>query len=118
MKLIAERLNGSALYTGEGVRLIVGDSRHALMYFEDNYFQSCITSPPYWSLRDYGIVGQIGAEDSVDEYITDLVTIFREVRRTLRDDGTLWLTNSVPTIIQSVGALFLAIGLVQRRRKG
>ncbi|NJO85192.1 MAG: site-specific DNA-methyltransferase [Blastochloris sp.] len=91
MKLTTDRLNGSALYTGEGVRLIVGDARHALTHFDDNSFQCCITSPPYWSLRDYGIAGQIGAEDSVDEYVADIVTIFREVRRTLRDDGTLWL---------------------------
>jgi len=91
MKMIAERLNGTALYRGEGVHLIVGDARRELVHFEDNYFQSCITSPPYWSLRDYGIEGQIGAEDSVDQYIADLVAIFGEVRRTLRDDGTLWL---------------------------
>lgn len=91
MKLIAEHLNGSNLYTGDGVRLIVDDSRAALAHFGDNYFQSCITSPPYWGLRDYGIQGQIGSEESVDAYIADLVAIFREVRRTLKDNGTLWL---------------------------
>lgn len=91
MRLIAERRNGSVTYRGDGLRLIVDDSRHALQSFEDNYFQTCITSPPYWSLRDYGIAGQIGAESSVEEYITDLVGVFREVRRTLRNDGTLWL---------------------------
>jgi site-specific DNA-methyltransferase (cytosine-N4-specific) len=51
----------------------------------------CVTSPPYWGLRDYGIEGQIGAEQTVEAYYADLVAIFREVRRTLRDDGTLWL---------------------------
>jgi DNA modification methylase len=53
--------------------------------------QSCITSPPYWSLRDYGITGQIGLEHKVTEYISNLVVIFERVRRALRDDGTLWL---------------------------
>jgi site-specific DNA-methyltransferase (adenine-specific)/site-specific DNA-methyltransferase (cytosine-N4-specific) len=78
--------------SGEGVsKIIVGDSRHILQEFDDDYFQCCITSPPYWSLRDYNIPGQIGAEESINEYIADLVSVFREVRRTLRDDGTLWL---------------------------
>ena len=71
--------------------LIVGDARKELARFPDGYFQCCVTSPPYWGLRDYGIDGQIGAEVRVDDYIADLVAVFREVRRTLRDDGTLWL---------------------------
>lgn len=91
MQLIAERVHGAAMYKGDGLRLIVDDSRKALIHFGDNYFQTCITSPPYWSLRDYGIDGQIGSENTIDEYIGDLVLIFREVRRTLRNDGTLWL---------------------------
>lgn len=71
--------------------IIVGDARHILMDFPDQHFQCVVTSPPYWGLRDYGIEGQIGAESKVEDYIADLVRIFREVRRTLRDDGTLWL---------------------------
>ncbi len=71
--------------------LIVGDARKELARFADGSFQCCVTSPPYWGLRDYGIDGQIGAEVRVDDYIADLVAVFREVRRTLRDDGTLWL---------------------------
>lgn len=54
-------------------------------------FHCCVTSPPYWGLRDYGIEGQIGAEPTIDEYVENLVAVFREVRRTLRDDGSLWL---------------------------
>jgi len=73
------------------VEIIIDDARQALRSFEDNTFQCCVTSPPYWSLRDYGISGQIGAEDSLQEYIDDLVSIFREIRRTLKEDGTLWL---------------------------
>jgi DNA modification methylase len=53
--------------------------------------QCCVTSPPYWSLRNYHIDGQIGLESSVDDYIDNLVDVFREVHRLLRDDGTLWL---------------------------
>ncbi|MCD6284976.1 MAG: site-specific DNA-methyltransferase [Anaerolineae bacterium] len=53
--------------------------------------QAAITSPPYWGLRDYADPGQIGAEDDVDDYITNLVAVFHELRRVLRDDGTFWL---------------------------
>jgi site-specific DNA-methyltransferase (cytosine-N4-specific) len=69
----------------------VGDARRVLHDFPDGHFQCVVTSPPYWGLRDYGIAGQIGAETSVDAYIADLVCLFREVRRALADDGTLWL---------------------------
>src|SRR6185436_12435687 len=51
----------------------------------------CVTSPPYYGLRDYGCAGQIGLETTPDEYIAALVAVFREVRRVLREDGTLWL---------------------------
>lgn len=71
--------------------IIVGDARRILTDFPDRYFQCVVTSPPYWGLRDYGIEGQIGAEQRVEDYIDDLVKLFREVRRTLTDDGTLWL---------------------------
>ena len=53
--------------------------------------QTCITSPPYWGLRDYGHDGQIGLEQTPDEYVAKMVEVFREVRRVLRDDGTLWV---------------------------
>lgn len=71
--------------------VIQGDSFKILHTIPDNTFRSCITSPPYWGLRDYGIQGQIGAEATLNHYIDSLVAIFREVRRTLTDDGTLWL---------------------------
>lgn len=57
----------------------------------DNHVQTVITSPPYFSLRDYGIEGQVGVEQDPNEYVAKLVSVFREVRRILRDDGTLWL---------------------------
>ena len=72
-------------------QIIRGDAEAELRKIESETFQSCITSPPYWGLRDYGIDGQIGAEQDLDEYIQRLVAIFREVRRLLTDDGTFWL---------------------------
>jgi site-specific DNA-methyltransferase (adenine-specific)/site-specific DNA-methyltransferase (cytosine-N4-specific) len=71
--------------------VLVGDSRTILRGFPDGLFRTVVTSPPYWGLRDYGIAGQIGAEPDVENYLSDLVAVFREVRRTLADDGTLWL---------------------------
>lgn len=69
----------------------VGDCLALLRDAPAQSFHCCVTSPPYWGLRDYGIKGQIGAESTIEEYIESLVKVFREVRRTLRDDGTLWL---------------------------
>src|SRR5271154_4105994 len=68
-----------------------GDCRELLKQLPDACVQTCITSPPYFALRDYGVDGQIGLEATPDEYIASLVDVFREVRRVLRDDGTLWL---------------------------
>ncbi|GMV50924.1 MAG: methyltransferase [Nitrospira sp.] len=74
-----------------GGEIILGDARKELAKFRDGIFQVCITSPPYWGLRDYGITSQIGAESDVRDYIGALVQVFREVKRTLSDDGCLWL---------------------------
>lgn len=71
--------------------VLVGDARKVLLDAPDGYFQCVVTSPPYWGLRDYGVSGQIGAEPTIEAYIADLVALFREVRRTLTDDGTFWL---------------------------
>lgn len=67
------------------------DCRKGLKLLKDNSIDCCITSPPYWGLRDYGINGQIGLENSLKEYINELVKVFREVRRVLKPTGTLWL---------------------------
>jgi len=72
-------------------KIIVGDVRTALARIKTGTIQTCITSPPYWGLRDYGNDNQIGLEKSPDEYVSELVKVFREVKRVLRDDGTLWL---------------------------
>jgi DNA modification methylase len=68
-----------------------GDALERLAEMPDESVQCCVTSPPYFGLRDYGIDGQIGLERSPDEFVARLVEVFREVRRVLRSDGTLWL---------------------------
>jgi len=73
------------------VRILVGDSRQALGRLEPGTVQCCVTSPPYWGLRDYDHGEQIGAELSPEKYVSNLVAVFRGVRRVLRDNGTLWL---------------------------
>ncbi len=80
-----------ACIDNEPVSIIHGDVRHKLSKLPDNLFNCCITSPPYWGMRDYGYEGQIGAETNLNDYIAHLVDVFREVRRVLRADGTLWL---------------------------
>lgn len=75
----------------ERYRVIPGDCRDVLPTIEAGSVQCCVTSPPYWGLRDYDHPGQIGAESSPDEYVANLVSVFQDVRRVLRKDGTLWL---------------------------
>ena len=62
-----------------------------LKQMPDQYVECCITSPPYFGLRDYGMAGQIGLEETPEAYVEKMVAVFREVRRVLKDDGTLWL---------------------------
>lgn len=89
------RILGTAVdapyYSANGIEIYLADARRKLTTFKDKIFQCCVTSPPYWGLRDYDYPNQIGAEDKVEDYIEDVVSVFREVRRTLRDDGTFWL---------------------------
>lgn len=78
------------IHFNDGV-LLVGDVRQTLNTVETGSVSCCITSPPYWGLRDYGHAGQIGLEDTPEQYIDALRAVFAEVYRVLRDDGTLWL---------------------------
>ena len=71
--------------------LYQGDCIEVMRGMPEKFVQTCVTSPPYYGLRDYGVEGQIGLEESPDEYVQRLVEVFREVRRVLRDDGTVWL---------------------------
>jgi len=74
-----------------GVTIVEGDATESLRLLDDQSVNCCVTSPPYWGLRDYGVAGQIGLESTPQEYVEKMVAVFREVRRVLRDDGTLWL---------------------------
>jgi DNA modification methylase len=69
----------------------VGDALELLRQLPDSCVQCCVTSPPYWGLRDYGVAGQLGLEPAPEEYVAKMVAVFAEVKRVLRDDGTLWL---------------------------
>lgn len=71
--------------------IINGDCRALPLIVEPGTVQTCITSPPYFGLRDYGVDGQIGLEQTPDAYVAQLVDVFRGVRELLADDGTLWL---------------------------
>jgi DNA modification methylase len=73
------------------IKIMIGDCRAVLAGLPDESVQACVTSPPYFGLRDYGVNGQIGLEPTLDEYIEVMVSVFREVRRVMRADATLWL---------------------------
>ena len=72
-------------------KIIHGDSLEELKKLPEKSINMCMTSPPYWALRDYGVDGQLGLESTFDEYINKLCDIFDEVKRVLRDDGTCWV---------------------------
>jgi len=72
-------------------RVLIGDCIESMRTLPDKSVQMCVTSPPYYGLRDYGVDGQIGLEETPAEFIARLVEVFREVRRVLRDDGTAWV---------------------------
>jgi DNA modification methylase len=73
------------------IELHRGDCLDVLRTLADGSAHCVVTSPPYWGLRDYGVSGQLGLESTPDAYVARMVEVFREVRRVLRDDGTLWL---------------------------
>jgi DNA modification methylase len=72
-------------------KILVGDVRQQLAGIADGSVQCCVTSPPYWGLRDYGVDGQIGLEQTPEAYVAEMVGVFREVWRVLANDGVLWL---------------------------
>lgn len=71
--------------------ILIGDCIESMRGLPEKSVNCCVTSPPYFGLRDYGVEGQIGLEATPDEFVAKMVEVFREVRRVLRDDGTLWL---------------------------
>ena len=85
-------MNSSAeKYSVGGVHIFIGDCRQVLPRLPAESVQCCVTSPPYWGLRDYEHPCQLGDEDTPAEYVENLVSVFRQVWRVLREDGTLWL---------------------------
>ena len=101
-------------------QILIGDNRLLLPTLPDKSANMCVTSPPYFGLRDYGHADQIGLEETPEQYIATLVGVFREVRRVLKDDGTLWVnigdsysgstntggTKSIQGSKKRVGAMF------------
>ena len=71
--------------------ILLGDALEKLRELPPESVHTCVTSPPYYNLRDYGIEGQIGRERTPEEYVAKLVDVFREVRRVIRKDGTVWV---------------------------
>ncbi|MGN2430290.1 DNA-methyltransferase [Pseudomonas syringae] len=72
-------------------QILVGECIDMMRRLPDESVHTCVTSPPYYGLRDYGVEGQIGLEETPAEFIARLVDVFREVRRVLRSDGTIWV---------------------------
>jgi DNA modification methylase len=79
------------IHDRDGITIYNGDCRSILPQLPERSVNCCVTSPPYWGLRDYGHEQQIGLEATPDEFVAEMVSVFREVRRVLQDDGTLWL---------------------------
>lgn len=73
------------------IKIIQGDCLQTIKSLEDKSINTCVTSPPYWGLRDYDEDAQLGLEESPEEFVQNLVTLFSEIKRVLRDDGTVWL---------------------------
>jgi DNA modification methylase len=78
-------------YTDPWLTVYHGDARLVMAEMEPESVHCVVTSPPYWGLRDYGAPGQLGLEPTPEEYVQNMVAVFREVRRVLRSDGTVWL---------------------------
>lgn len=81
----------TVVHVDEWLTVHHGDCRVVLASLPDDSVHCVVTSPPYWGLRDYGVPGQLGLEATPEEYVADLVAVFRQVRRVLRADGTVWL---------------------------
>lgn len=101
-------------------RVLCGDAVQMLRTMPAQSVHTCVTSPPYWALRDYGVEGQIGLEPTMGEFLARMVEVFREVHRVLRDDGTCWVnlgdtyTSNGGHADASVGDRRSAIGAGER----
>ena len=89
--IIARNIVLSNVMSVPSPKILVGDCLEQMAKIESQSVQTCVTSPPYWGLRDYGHDGQMGLEKTPDEYVAKVVQVFAEVKRVMKDDGTLWL---------------------------
>lgn len=96
--------------------LLIGDCRNTLKTMRDKSVNCCVTSPPYFGLRDYQVKEQIGLEPTPDEFVAAMVEIFREVKRVLRDDGTLWLNLGDSYFQGHGGSSTMGKGATMRKR--
>ena len=96
-------------------RILLGDCLDRLRGLPSGSVHCCVTSPPYWWLRDYGVDGQMGLEQTPEEYTRRMVDVFAEVRRVLRDDGTCWLNLGIATLAAQVAAAMLATLFLGRK---
>lgn len=85
------------------MKILQGDCLEVLKTLPKKSVQMCVTSPPYYGLRDYGVSGQIGLEETPQAYVDKLVAVFQEVKRVLKDDGVLWL---------NLGDSYASVGVV------
>ena len=92
-------------YKNENLTLYLGDVLEVLKNMDSASVQCCITSPPYYGLRDYGIAGQIGVEQTPFEYVNKLVCVFNELKRVLKPNGTLWLNIGDSYVSEPTGSL-------------
>jgi DNA modification methylase len=124
---------GSETFLDGRVTMLLGDVRAMLKTLPDDHFDCVVTSPPYFGLRDYGSDKQIGLEPTPDAFVAELVSVFREVKRALRGDGSLWLnlgdsyvqnpsTSKMPRSSQGNGSGAFNIGddgdMMERRMSG
>lgn len=97
------------------IQILTGDCRSTLAGLPEKSVQCCVTSPPYFGLRDYKVAGQIGLEPTPEEYVREMVSVFSAVKRVLKDDGVLWLnlgdsyarnggTDKSPSVTARVGS--------------
>jgi DNA modification methylase len=84
------------------IKILQGNCLETLSSLEEKSVNTCVTSPPYWGLRDYGNGDQLGQEETPEKFVESLVNVFREVRRVLRDDGTVWLNLGDSYIVELV----------------
>lgn len=99
-------------------QILLGDAYEQLRKLKTNSVQCIVTSPPYWALRDYGVPGQLGQEQTPSEYVAKIVAIFSEAKRVLKDDGIMWLNLGDTYVGSSQGSKNVVISEIQKSNRG